>query len=95
MLIDAQDAGTSSAAPLGQLAPQEVVKPALDSGSADAFPFPQTAPVDAVVMRHEHAPAERFGRPFPRQNPRKALPEATAAISAAEFARLQFHNAMP
>jgi hypothetical protein len=95
MLIDAEHAGARGAAPFGELAVQEILEPALDRGTAYVLSLAQTAAVHAVIMRHEDATAERLRRPFPRQNPGKALPKAPAAVFAPEFAGFQFQDAMP
>jgi hypothetical protein len=64
MLIDTEYPGTRVAPPLGPLALQEVVEPALDGGRANLFPPPEAAAVDTVIVRDKDTPAKWLGGPF-------------------------------
>jgi hypothetical protein len=94
MLIDAQHAGADGAAPLGQLAAQVVLEPALDGSAADVFSPPQAAAVHPIIVRPEHTAPERLGRLLARQDAGEALSERTAAIPAQEFRGPQLQYAM-
>src|SRR5512135_1988949 len=62
---------------------------------AMAFALAQTSAVDAIPVLEKHAAPERLGGTLARQDARKSLPEAAAALPAMPFSSLQLQHQVP
>src|SRR5689334_7967674 len=95
MLVDAENGWRRRRSSFGCFSSKKVLEQALDGRTGDVLSSTQPAAIDAIPVFDEDAAAKWLGRPFPRQYPRKPLPEVPLAALAVPFAGFQFDDCSP